>query len=69
MQYNEEWRPFVWRCSQCGADVTGYKNARGDIKVQCGRCKLVMVRTIKGKRHSTMELYTPKGVETNQFFS
>ena len=47
MQHNEEWKPFTWHCSQCGADVTGYKNERGDIKVQCNKCRLVMVRTIK----------------------
>ena len=68
MQHNEEWKPFTWHCSQCGADVTGYKNERGDIEVQCNKCRLVMVRTIKGKRHSTMELYTPKDAPVSQYF-
>lgn len=40
-----------------------YKNAQGDIKVECERCHVVMVRKIKGRRHDTIDLYAPKGQE------
>ena len=51
MRMAEEWTPFSWHCSNCGTIVTGYKNANGDIKVECSRCHVVMVRRIKGRRH------------------
>lgn len=43
--------------------MTGYKNAQGDIKVECARCHVVMVRKMKGRRHDTIDLYAPKGQE------
>ncbi len=49
--------------NNCGTIVTGYKNAQGDIKVECIRCHVVMVRKIKGHRHDTIDLYAPKGQE------
>lgn len=57
----DEWIPFSWHCANCGSLVTGYKNAQGDIKVQCGRCHAVMVRIMKSRRHDTIEMYAPKG--------
>ena len=59
MRIAEEWTPFSWHCSNCGTIVTGYKNAKGDIKVECSRCHVVMVRRIKGRRHDTIDLYAP----------
>ncbi len=60
MQSNDVWTPTQWHCLGCGSLVTGFTNARGDIKVECKVCKMVMVRTVKGQRHSTVETYTPK---------
>lgn len=34
MRIAEEWTPFSWHCSNCGTIVTGYKYAKGDIKVE-----------------------------------
>lgn len=63
MVKHDEWAPFSWHCSNCGTIVTGYKNAQGDIKVECTRCHVVMVRKMKGRRHDTIDLYAPKGQE------
>ena len=63
MKKAEEWIPFSWHCANCGAIVTGYKNRNGDIKVQCSRCGIVMVRRIKNQTHDTIDLFAPKGQE------
>lgn len=63
MRTAETWVPFSWHCSNCGTIVTGYKNQNGDIKVQCSRCQVVMVRRFKNKKHDTIDLYAPKGQE------
>ena len=49
MRVAEEWTPFSWHCANCGTIVKGYKNAKGDIKVECSRCHVVMVRRFKRK--------------------
>ncbi len=62
MTNNEDWRPFQWHCSNCGNLVTGYKNEKGDIKVECKRCRTCMVRKLKTKTHDTIEVYAPRGM-------
>ncbi len=59
----ETWIPFSWHCPNCGCIVTGYKNQNGDIKVQCNRCKMVMVRKLRGVKHDSIDLYAPEGQE------
>ncbi len=56
-----KWRPLSWHCSNCGTPVTAFENSNGGFKVECHRCGAVMVRTIKGRRHSTIDIYAPKG--------
>ena len=63
MTKHDEWVPFSWHCPNCGALVTGYKNAQGTIKLECERCRVVMVRSFKGRRHDSIDLYAPKGAE------
>lgn len=63
MAKHEEWVPYTWYCSNCGEKVSGLKNADGVIKAQCSRCRTVMVRRLKGRRHDTIDLYAPKGQE------
>lgn len=65
----DEWAPCVWHCSNCGELVSGLKNENGDIKVQCKKCGMVMVRRMKGRRHDTIELYAPKGQERYQMWA
>ena len=63
MAKHDEWVPLSWHCANCGGIVTGFKNAKGDIKAECSRCRVVMVRTIKGRRHDTIDLYAPREQE------
>lgn len=55
-----EWKIFQWHCPNCGNKVTGFKNEKGDIKAQCCRCKVCMVRVIKTPKHQTIEVFAPK---------
>lgn len=63
MSRNNDWEPLSWYCSNCGHLVTGYKNANGDIKVECKICHIVMVRKIKSRKHDTIDLYASKNSE------
>ena len=56
MTEHDEWRPFSWHCPNCGYIVTGYKNSSGQIKVECKRCKTVMFRTIKSRKHEIIDI-------------
>ena len=62
----EEWVPFSWHCVNCGNIVTGYRNSRGDIKVECRRCRTAMVRTLKAPKQDIIKVYAPEGVERIQ---
>ena len=55
------WYPFSWYCPNCGDLTRGYKNKEGTIKVECGSCHAVMVRTFKGRRHNRIDIYAPVG--------
>ena len=59
----EPWVPFSWHCVNCGEIVTGYKNSKGDIKVECRRCKVAMVRTLKTPRCDIIKVYAPAGMK------
>lgn len=61
MVEKEEWTPFSWHCPNCGAIVTGYKNKKGSVKVECKRCRATMVRTPKDKKHDCIDIFAPKG--------
>lgn len=60
MQNTEGWMESTMPFLVCGTTIIGYKNADGDIKYQCHRCKSAMVRKTKGRRHFTIECYTGK---------
>lgn len=59
-----EWHAFSMFCSNCGNHLTGYKNAEGLIKIECGRCHSVSVRKVIGRRHNRIDVYAPQGQET-----
>lgn len=63
MSMTDEWVPFSWHCVNCGNIVTGYKNSRGDIKVECKKCRTVMVRTLKNRKQDNITVYAPPGQE------
>ena len=60
---NDQWAVYTWYCVNCAAKVTGYPNPEGRIKCTCGRCGSVMVRTIRSRRHDSIEVYAPAGYE------
>lgn len=62
----EEWVPFSWHYVNCGNIVTGFRNSRGDIKVECKRCKTAMIRTLKTSKHDILKVYAPEGMERIQ---
>lgn len=59
----EQWKPFSCHCVKCGNAVTGYKNNRGDIKVECKKCHTAMVRKLKTPSHETFDVYTTKCIK------
>ena len=59
----EMWVPRSWYCSNCGNKVTAYMNGSGNYKVECDRCGVVMVRTIRSRRHDTINIYAQDGQE------
>ena len=61
MTKHDEWVPFSWHCPNCGALVTGYKNEKGTIKLECERCRVVMVRSFKSRRCDRIDVYAPVG--------
>lgn len=63
MTKHDEWISLSWHCSNCGNIVQGFKNSKGNIKVECNKCHVIMIRTIKGRRHDTIDLYAPRGQE------
>ena len=48
-------------CNNCGQLNYGLQRNDGKIKYECKKCKMVFVRTIKNRRHQTIEIYAPKG--------
>ena len=57
-----DWVPFSWHCVNCGNIVTGYKNGRGDIKVECRQCHTIMMRTFRTAKSDIIKVYAPKGM-------
>ena len=53
----------MWYCVNCAAKVTGYMTPEGRIRCTCGRCGSIMVRTPRGRRHDSMEVYAAAGCE------
>lgn len=41
MTRHEEWIPFSGRCYNCDAAVTGYKDMKGTVKIECKKCHVV----------------------------
>lgn len=58
---NDVWTPIPMYCSNCGHLNYGYRNEEGKIKYECKKCKVVAVRTQKGRRHDRIDIYAPDG--------
>ncbi len=59
----DTWKPVPMYCPNCGKLNIGYKNEENKIRYECQTCKVVFVRIQKGRRHDTIEMYAPAGVE------
>lgn len=57
--YEETWRPYSCYCMNCGRKIYGYKNSKGNIKMECDRCHAITVRTVLSRRHNRMDVYAP----------
>lgn len=59
----DKWTPVPMHCPNCGEINIGYRNEENKIRYECQLCKVVLVRTQKGRRHDTIEMYAPTGEE------
>lgn len=61
----ESWKPCPMFCPNCGSLNYGYKSESEDekIKYECVKCKVKFVRVQKGRRHDTIDLFSPHGQE------
>lgn len=55
-----KWRIFSWYCPNCGLLDSSCTDAKGKVKVRCRRCGADMVLKIKGRRHTSIEVYAPE---------
>ena len=62
-RYEDTWEPLSWFCPNCATKVIAYKNDKGEFKVQCNRCGVVMVQKIKNRRCNRMEIYDAGDVD------
>lgn len=51
---------FERYCPNCGIINRGFKGEDGRIRMECPRCGLVSVITLKTRRHSSTEEYLSK---------
>lgn len=56
------WETVSMYCPNCATLNTGYKDEEGKVKFQCNRCKMVMVRMYKNRRHDIIEVTIPDGM-------
>lgn len=54
-----DWTIYSWFCPNCREAVAGMKNDKNQIRVKCKMCGAEMVRTIKSRRHNTIDVYAP----------
>ncbi len=61
MKEEDTWKALSWYCPNCGTLVHGFRDKKGKVNVECGTCHSVMVRTLIGIRHDSIDLYAPRG--------
>lgn len=54
----EDWTIYSWYCPNCKTQVAGLKNKKNQIRVICTKCSAEMVRTVVGRRHDVIDIYT-----------
>ena len=60
---SEEWRPVRRHCPNCGKEITGCRNSKGAVRMQCGTCGLILAGKRMSRRHERCDLYVPEGKE------
>lgn len=56
-------KPVKFFCNNCGNVITGVRDEKGFIKVQCSRCGTLIVSNVVGRRHVQLDVYAPQGQE------
>ncbi len=56
---NIKYKEMPMYCPHCGRLNIGYEDEDGKIRYECKnpKCRVVMIRTVKSRRHDSMELY------------
>ena len=55
-----DWRIVSCYCPNCGKLLSGHPGEEGNVKISCRKCGAEMVLKVKGRRHTTLEIYAPK---------
>lgn len=55
-----KWKILSWYCPNCGNLDSSCTDTKGKAKVRCRRCGADMVLKVKGRRHTSIEVYAPK---------
>lgn len=63
---SNNWTAIPMFCPNCGQLNYGYQNKEAKIRYECTRCEVVLIRTTKGRRHDTIEIYAATGTERLQ---
>ena len=58
-----DWTIYSWYCPNCRNGVAGLKNEKNQIRVKCEVCGVEMVRTVKSRRHDTIDVFAATGDE------
>ena len=53
----DNWSNFTIYCPNCGTLLSGAKDKGGKVRYRCPKCCVEMIRTSKGRRHDTLEVY------------
>ena len=53
----DNWSIFTIYCPNCGMSLSGAKDRHGKVRYRCPKCGVEMIRTSKGRRHDTLEVY------------
>ena len=56
---NNEWQAVQMFCPNCGKKIMGYKNKYGVVKMQCDRCKVIVVSSKKTPRKQEITVELP----------
>lgn len=51
------WKPIAMHCPNCGNKVVGYSNDDRVMKVECNRCKVVLISKQKTRRRFDISVY------------